>query len=114
MMPELAKEEPSFKHYNEFNQVMDGLVKIFDSCSGCFQGGGEPNCIAKKCAKQRGFRTCVACDEAETCEKLAPFRVGFEGLLPGLKIIRQKGIRKYAEESQKEVGEGHYYLEESS
>jgi hypothetical protein len=93
MMPELAKWEPSF---------------------GCFQGGGDPNCIARSCAKERGFRTCADCDEAETCENLAPFRIGFEGLLSGLKIIRQKGIGIYAEESQKEVDEGHYYLEESS
>ncbi len=114
MMPELAKMEPSFKHYNEFDQVMDGLVKMFGGCPGCFQGGGDPNCKARSCAKQRGFRTCADCDEAETCEKLAPFRIGFEGLLPGLKIIRQKGIGRYAEESQKEVDEGHYYLEESS
>jgi hypothetical protein len=114
MMPELAKYEPSFKHYNEFEQVMDGLVKTFDGCPGCFHGGGDPSCIARSCAKERGFRTCADCDEAETCEKLAPFRIGFEGLLPGLKIIRQKGIGRYAEESQKEVDEGHSYLEESS
>jgi hypothetical protein len=26
-MPELSKWEPSFVHYDKFNQVMDGLVK---------------------------------------------------------------------------------------
>jgi len=114
MMPELVKYEPSFKHYNEFEQVMDGLVKTFDGCPGCFQGGGDPSCIARSCAKEGGFRTCADCDEAETCEKLAPFRIGFEGLLPGLESIRQKGIGRYAEEMQKEVDEGFSYLEESS
>ncbi|MEM3523776.1 MAG: hypothetical protein QXU11_12405 [Thermoproteota archaeon] len=28
-MPELAKWEPAFQHYTEFEKVMDGLVKIF-------------------------------------------------------------------------------------
>jgi hypothetical protein len=60
-----------------------------------------------------GFSHLRYCDEAETCEKLAPFRIGFEGLLPGLKIIRQKGIGRYAEESKKEVDEGYSYLEET-
>ena len=114
MMPELVKYEPSFKHYNEFEQVMDGLVKTFDGCPGCFQGGGDPSCIARSCAKEGCFRTCADCDEAGTCEKLAPFRIGFEGLLPGLESIRQKGIGRYAEEMQKEVDEGFSYLEESS
>ena len=114
MMPELAKSEPSFKHYNEFDKVMDGLAKVFHGCPGCFHGGGDPDCIARSCSKEKGFRTCADCDEAETCEKLAPFRIGFEGLLPGLKSIRQMGIVRYAEESQKEVDEGFSYLEESS
>ena len=114
IMPELAKWEPSFKHYNEFDQVMDGLVKMFGGCPGCFQGGGDPNCKARSCAKQRGFRTCAECDEAETCENLAPYRKGYKGLLPGLQSIRQNGIGRYAEETQKEVDEGHYYLKESS
>ena len=35
LMSELAKWEPSFQYYNEFNQVMDGLVKIFGGCPGC-------------------------------------------------------------------------------
>ena len=110
IIPELAKWEPCFKHYNEFDQVMDGLVKMFGGCPGCFQGGGDPNCKARSCAKQRGFRTCAECDEAETCETLAPYRKGYKGLLPGLQSIRQNGIGRYAEEMQKKVDDGDSYL----
>jgi hypothetical protein len=110
IIPELTKWEPSFKHYNEFDQVMDGLVKMFGGCPGCFQGGGDPNCKARSCAKQRGFRTCAECDEAEICENLAPYRKGYKGLLPGLQSIRQNGIGRYAEEMQKKVDDGDSYL----
>lgn len=110
IIPELIKWEPSFKHYNEFDQVMDGLVKMFGGCPGCFQGGGDPNCKARSCAKQRGFRTCAECDEAETCENLAPYRKGCKELLPGLQSIRQNGIGRYAEEMQKKVDDGDSYL----
>jgi hypothetical protein len=109
MMPELAKWEPSLKHYNEFNEVMSGLAKMFGDCPGCLQGGGDPNCKARSCAKQKSYRTCAECSEAETCETLAPYRIGYKELLPGLQSIRQNGIGRYAEEMQKKVNEGDYY-----
>lgn len=111
IMPELANWEPSFKHYNEFNQVMDGLVKMFGDCTGCLQGGGDPNCKVRSCVKQKGYRTCAECSETETCETLAPYREGYR-LKPALKSIRQNSIVRYAEEMQKKVDEGYSYQEE--
>ena len=108
MMPELAKWEPSFQHHNEFNQVMDGLVKMFGGCPSCLQGGGDPNCKVRSCAKQKDYRTCAECNEAETCEKLAPYRKGY-GLISTLQSIRQDGIERYAEEMQTKVDEGYSY-----
>ncbi len=108
IMPELAKWEPSFKHYDNFGQVMNGLVKMFGSCPSCLKGGGDPNCKVRLCAMQKGYRTCAECDEAEICEKLALYRQGY-GLLLALQTIRQKGIGRYAEETQKKVDEGYVY-----
>lgn len=112
MMPELANWEPRFKHYSEFNQVMDGLVKMFGDCPGCLQGGGDPNCKVRTCAKEKEYRTCAECDEAETCESLAPYREGYKGLTPALESIKQDGVTRYAEEMQKKVNEGYSYVEE--
>jgi len=111
IMPELSKWEPSFKHYDEFNQVMDGLVKLFGDCPGCLHGGGDPSCKVRSCAKEKGYRTCAECSEAETCEPLAPYREGYS-LTPAHQSIREKGIEKYAEEMQKKVDEGYNYLDE--
>lgn len=112
IMPELAKWEPSLTHYNEFSQVLDGLVKIFGDCPDCLQDGGDPNCKVRQCARQRGYRTCAECNEAETCEKLAPYRKGFEGLSPVLQAIKQNGIENFAREMQKKVDKGYDYLQE--
>ena len=112
IMPELANWEPSFKHYEEFDQVMDGLVKLFGDCPGCLQGGGDPNCKMRLCVKQKGYRSCAECAEAETCENLAPTRKGYKGFTKALQNIKQNGIKKYAEEMQKRVGKGYSYLEE--
>ena len=106
MMPELAQWEPSLKHYNEFEQVMNGLVKLFGDCPSCLQGGGDPNCKVRSCAKQKGYRTCTECDEAENCDNLAPYRKNFE---VALKSIKQNGIGKYAEEIQEKVNKGYSY-----
>ena len=113
IMPELAKWEPSLKHYNEFNQVVDGLVKMFGDCPGCLQSGGDPNCKVRSCVKQKGYRTCAECSESETCESLAPYRKGYKGLTQALQTIRQDGIKRYAKETQKKVDNGYSYLKES-
>jgi len=42
MMPELAKWEPSLQHYEKFEKVMAGLIKLFGECPGCGDGGGKP------------------------------------------------------------------------
>jgi hypothetical protein len=104
IMPELSKYEPSFEHYDEFEEVMNGLVKLFGECPGCLQGGGDPNCKVRACAKEKKFRTCTECNEADNCEKLAPYRKYYEVACKG---IKQKDIQKYAEMMQKKVEDGY-------
>ncbi|UCE29402.1 MAG: DUF3795 domain-containing protein [Candidatus Bathyarchaeota archaeon] len=113
IMPELAKWEASLEHYNEFNQFVDGLVKMFGDCPGCLQSGGDPDCKVRSCTKQKGYRTCAECSESETCESLAPYRKGYEGLTQALQDIKQNGIERYAQETQKKVDKGYSYLKES-
>ena len=108
---ELAKWEPSFQHYTEFENVMDGLVKIFGECPGCINGGGDPNCAVRECCKQKAYTTCVECAEMETCEKLR--RYGPQAL-EGLQKIKAMGVDKWAEEMQKKVGAGYCYLDEET
>lgn len=103
IMPELANWEPSFKHYDEFKQVMDGLVKLLGYCPGCFENGGSPNCEVRLCAKQKGYRTCTECNEALSCQKLGPYRKYFD---TAQKSIQETGIKGYAEKMQKKVDEG--------
>ena len=71
--PELAKWEPAFQHYGEFEKVMDGLVKLFGECPGCIGGGGDPNCKLRQCCGQKSYITCVECAEMGTCKKLEQY-----------------------------------------
>lgn len=105
---DLAKWEPAFQHYPEFENVMTGLVKLFGSCPGCIQGGGNPECILRACSKQKTYATCAECNEMETCEKLQryPWAKG------ELRKIKKIGVDKWANEMQEKVAAGYCSLDE--
>jgi len=109
IMPELAKWEPAFQHYAEFEGVMNGLVKIFGECPGCIKGGGDPNCAVRECCKQKAYATCAECAEVQTCAKLQ--RYGTHAL-EGIQKIKAVGVDKWTEEMQRKVDSGYCYLDE--
>jgi len=105
---ELAKWEPAFQHYTEFESVMDGFVKIFGERPGCVKGGGDPNCAVRECCKQKAYTTCAECVEMETCGKLQRYAWALEKL----QKIKATGVDKWTEEMQKKVEAGYCYLDE--
>ncbi|MEM2930456.1 MAG: DUF3795 domain-containing protein [Thermoproteota archaeon] len=72
--PELAKWDPAFKNYAEFERVLDGLVRLFGECPGCVAGGGNPDCTVRQCCKQKDYATCAECTEMYTCGKTPTHR----------------------------------------
>lgn len=110
VMPQLAKWEPAFKYYKEFEQVLDGLVKMFGSCPGCVADGGDPNCKIRECVREKGYTTCAECAEHSTCEKLQPYMKRY-GLAESLERIKAVGVAKWAEEMESKVKAGFSYLE---
>jgi len=109
MAPELAKWEPAFQHYAEFENVMDGFVKIFGGCPSCVKSGGDPSCAVRECCKQKAYATCAECADMEKCEKLQ--RYGPRAI-EGVRKIKATGIGKWTEEMQKKVDAGYCYLNE--
>jgi len=105
---ELAKWEPAFQHYAEFENVLDGFVKVFGDCPGCIAGGGDPNCAVRECCKQKAYTTCAECSEMDACEKLQRYTQG----LKGLRRIKTIGLEKWIEEMQEKVDAGYCYLDE--
>lgn len=106
---ELAKWEPSFQHYKEFESVLGGLVKIFGECPGCLSGGGDPNCAIRECCKPKGYVTCAECSDMETCEKLARYSWAKQQL----QRIKSLGVDKWAEEMQAKANTGYCSLDEA-
>lgn len=105
---ELAKWEPAFQHYAEFENVLNGLVKLFGECAGCAEGGGDPNCAIRECCRQKGYTICAECAKMEACEKLQQYTWAKEGL----QKIKAMGVNKWAEEMRKKVNAGYCSLDE--
>ncbi len=108
MVPELAKWAPSLQHYEEFNKVMDGLIKLFGECSSCGNGGGNLNCVVRECCGQKGYTLCVECSNMEECEKLQQYG----SVKKELQRIKTTGFDKWFEEMQKKIATGYCYLDE--
>ena len=104
---DLAAWEPAFQHYKEFENVMDGLVKIFGECPACNAGGGDPACVIRMCIKQKGYTICAECADLETCEKVQRFERAKEGS----RKIKAMGVDKWAEAMKKKVDAGYCYDE---
>ncbi|MEM4703655.1 MAG: DUF3795 domain-containing protein [Candidatus Bathyarchaeia archaeon] len=105
---ELARWEPSFRHYPEFEKVMDGILKLFSECPTCEAGGGPPACPIRECCKPKGYTTCVECPEMGTCEKVQQR----DWITKRLKEIKEKGLENWAEEMREKVEKGYCYLDE--
>jgi hypothetical protein len=108
IMPDLAKWEPALKHYTEFDDVMNGLVRLLGECPGCVAGGGDPSCVARQCCRQKGYVICAECPEVDTCKKLQSTVES----LNNLKRIRVMGVDNWAQEMQKRVDAGYCTLDE--
>jgi hypothetical protein len=108
MSSELAKWEPSLQHYKEFEQVMNGLTKLFGECPGCAEGGGDPTCEIRICCKQKGHTICVECTEMDTCKKLTQR----DWTMKTLKAIKATGVKDWLADMQKKVKAGYCYLDE--
>jgi len=105
IMDQLAGLDPAFKHYPEFEQVMEALVRVFGSCPGCIGGGGDPGCKIRPCASGKGYTTCAECSEMDTCEALKRY----PGNMEMLRSIKEQGLDSWLEEMQKRVEEGFCY-----
>lgn len=104
---ELAKWEPAFEHYAEFENVLKGLITLFGECPGCLEGGGDPNCSIRECCRQKGYVICAECTQMIDCKRLRQYNTKEE-----LQKIKTIGIGKWAEEMQKKVDAGYCHLDE--
>ena len=100
------KTKPFFKEYEKYDdcyRVLGAMVKMRCGKT-CRNGGGNPTCKIRNCAKKKKMNGCWECNEFEKCEKLQ-FLNANHGVahIKNLRILKKKGIEEF------EKGEKYWY-----
>ena len=63
-------------------------------CISCKDGGGNPGCAIRKCAKEKNVEACALC-ENYPCDALAEFFKGYPSLKQDNALLREKGMEAW-------------------
>jgi len=105
---DIAKFVPGMEDYPAFEKILTEFTKQF--CPACRQGGGNPNCVIRICAKERGFDTCADCNEMP-CEKAKFITEGYPDVIRNLERIKQIGSDRWLKEQREKVAAGFSYTD---
>lgn len=85
----------TFEKYPECYEVLGAMVKLRCGKS-CRNGGGNPSCKIRNCARKNQFDGCWECGEFESCEKLKFLEVGHgKAHIKNLRKIKKKGFEAF-------------------
>ena len=65
-------------------------------CSSCKDGGGNPGCAVRICAKEKHVQLCALC-ELYPCEKFIPFFENYSVLKQDNELLKEKGMEVWTE-----------------
>ena len=103
-----ANQIPGLEGYETFDKVLTNVIAFFGQCPGCQKGGGNPECPIRICSKEKGYQSCAECDSFP-CEKVQGIIDSYPPAKDNILEIRKIGLKKWAENQQKEVDKGLRY-----
>ena len=65
------------------------------TCISCRDGGGNPDCPIRICAKEKNVEMCAVC-ESFPCSHFEPMRAADPGLLADNELVRDKGWEEWS------------------
>ena len=87
----------TFNAYPVFREVLDAILTL--QCpKPCPQGGGNPKCTIRICARGKGLEGCWQCEGFETCETLGILCTCHgDTARHNLRMIRQYGVENWSQ-----------------
>jgi hypothetical protein len=83
-----------------FSEFRKGLEWFADSqCTGCLKGGGAP-CENRKCAEEKGLRSCLLCGDYLTCGHTVYMRDVYPFVVDNHERVKQVGLDRHLEEEE--------------
>ena len=78
-------------------------------CISCIDGGGDPDCAIRICAKEKGVEMCALCPEYP-CEKMDSFNQRNPVFKQDNDLIREQGMEAWAKLQDERVKSGYTYF----
>jgi hypothetical protein len=80
-------------------------------CSSCKEGGGNPGCAVRICAKEKNIEMCALC-ESYPCEKIEKFFEGYPMLKSDNSMLREEGKDAWSKHQDERRERGFTYSSE--
>ena len=80
-------------------------------CISCKDGGGNPGCAVRICAKEKGVEMCALC-ESYPCEQFDVFFKGYPVAKKDNALLREKGMEPWAQLQDERRVKGFTYADE--
>ena len=84
---------PMIPKFPEFWEFLADMAE-HRGCEGCREGGGNPYCEARKCAKEKNAAVCMACAEYP-CGRLGALLADYPALRDDNQLFRAQGREKW-------------------
>lgn len=89
--------------FSEFRKGLEWFATA--QCLKCLSGEGKP-CKNRKCAEEKGLRSCLLCDEYLTCENTVYMRDVYPFVVENYERVKQVGLEKHLEEEEERARAG--------
>jgi len=99
-----------YKDFDQFWNVLSNLTEPDKCCPGCRQGGGDPECKIRTCAKEKNVDVCPMCDDFP-CELINNFAKIYPLVIPDGKRMAEIGIEKWIDEQKIRAEKGFIYAD---
>lgn len=102
---------PYMDDYHAFWRFLNTLIEA-EGCPGCRQEGGNPGCVIRPCAREKGLEACALCGEYP-CERLAWVKgsVNYPTLEGDNALMREMGLDAWKAMQAARRAEGFTYVQ---
>lgn len=97
-----------FEGFASFWEILQKLAKQDETCTLCQGDCGDPGCVMRPCARERGVEVCALCDEYP-CDKVTAFMDRYAEVKINNDRIREVGLDAWLEEQEELVRQGKFY-----
>ena len=99
-----------YDDFEDFWKILDTLSDKNSSCPGCRQGGGDPECKIRDCARENKVDVCPLCDDYP-CDLIKEFDKVYPLTISDGNRMSEIGLEAWIEEQKERARSGFIYAD---